>query len=157
MFNGRIANTILSLCASPRASMGLFSPAPDVKGMRFSSTAGALSFEVVQPPQLAVTAHLSPCANNEDSGDKLVDLDAAERWAQAVKLFGNYDYDGSGTISHFALELEQLTLAICFKLSHDTAPVSADLINQACQAIDVEANPLDIEGYMAWLREQRVR
>ena len=73
-----------------------------------------------------------------------------------MKQFEIYDYDGSGTINS-ALELEQLTLAVCFKLSRDMDPVSPERIKEICQNIDVEANPLDLEGYMEWLREQRVR
>ena len=72
-----------------------------------------------------------------------------------MKQFEIYDSDGSGTINS-ALELEQLTLAICFKLSRDMDPVSPDLIKEICQTIDVEANPLDVEGYMEWLRQQRL-
>ena len=113
------------------------------------------SIEVAQPSQLAGTTRLSKCVNGEESGDKL-GLDVAERWEEAVKQFEIYDYDGSGTINS-ALELYEVTLAICFKLSRDTDPVSPDLIKEICQTIDVEANPLDVEGYMEWLREQRVR
>ena len=76
-------------------------------------------------------------------------------------LFHRYDYDESGTINSEE-ELQQITSAVFFKIKHlqqedgnvDVDVKGAAYIDELCQAVDVNENPMTEDEYVAWFHKK---
>ena len=75
-------------------------------------------------------------------------------------LFHRYDYDESGTINSEE-ELQQLTSAVFFKIKHlqqadgndDVDVKGTAYIDELCEAVDVNENPMTEDEYVAWFHK----